>query len=123
MMQPPQTINVIDAHGGFTAITKSPQSIKIISDPVKGEREATSDDYQPTLIHPFVRWERVTREHDTLWRPAQLLKGQSIGELQEFDEHSFYQLNDDVTKAIYKVKGYGNRIAVWFDNATGKRIA
>ncbi len=122
MMQPPQTLNVIDQNGGFTAITKSPTYVKIVRD--NGiEREATMADYQPTLVPQFVRWAKVSRENNTLWRPAQLLKGNNAGELQEFNEKSFYQTNNDVTKAIYKVKGYSNRIAVWFDNQTGERIA
>lgn len=122
-MLPPNEINVIDEHGGFTAITKAPTSIKIVLDPIVGEREAIPGDYSPTLNKPFVRWERVVREHDTLWRPSELLKGETLGTLQEYDERSFFQLNDNVTKAIYKVKGYSNRIVVWFDNQTGKRIA
>lgn len=121
-MQPPQELNVIDQHGGFTAITTSPTNVKIVLD-LAGEREARLEDYNPTLALPFVRWEKVTREHDTLWRPGTLLKQTTVGTLQEFDEHSFYQLNDNVTKAIYKVPGYKYRVAVWFDNTTGNRIA
>lgn len=122
-MQPPTELNVIDGHGGFTAITKARTSIKIIKDPVVGEREARPDDYQPTLIHPFVRWESVMREHDTLWRPGSLLHKTTIGVLQEYDEQSFFQTNNNVTKAIYTVPGYIFRVAVWFDNTTGERIA
>lgn len=105
-MKPAQTINVLDAHGGFTAITKS-----------KGyEKEVDA-------VGNFVRWNKVYRELNTFWRPSQLLKGKTEGELQEYDEHSFYQNNENVTKAIYKVKGYCNRVVVWFDNETGLRIA
>ena len=39
------------------------------------------------------------------------------------DTRSFYQTNDDVTKATYLVKGYNYPVQAWFDNATGKRIA
>lgn len=122
-MQPPKTLNVIDAHGGFTAITKSPTHVKIVLDPVAGEREDRPSDYQPTLIHPFVRWERATRERDTLWRPGQLLKRGTVGTLDEYNENSFYQTNNNVTQAIYRVPGYSNRVAVWFDNQTCERIA
>ena len=60
----------------------------------------------------------------TLWRPAVILeKYNSIGILQSYNEKSFFQLNDDVTKAKYKVKGYRYPIICWFDNKTGKRIA
>src|SRR6266404_6469191 len=99
-MTPNQTLNVLDAHGGFTAITKSPAYRK--------ELDAAGN---------FLCWNKVYEEHDTLWRPGQLLKGNVEGTLQEYDEQSFYQNNNNVTKAIYKVKGYPNRIAVWFDNA------
>lgn len=122
-MQPPQELNVLDRHSGFTAITTSSTHVKIVLDPISGEREARPEDYQPTLTLSFVRWERVTRERDTLWRPGQLLKRTTIGTLQEFDERSFYQTNNNVTKAIYKVPGYKYRVAVWFDNVTGERIA
>jgi hypothetical protein len=32
-------------------------------------------------------------------------------------------MNNDVTMATYKVKGYRYPVMVWFDNATGHRIA
>lgn len=122
-MLPPNELNVIDSHGGFTAITLARTSIKIIMGS-KGEREAIDSDYvNGKLSRPFVRWESVMRERDTLWRPASLLKRTTIGTLDEYDERSFYQNNNNVTKAIYKVTGYKYRVAVWFDNETGKRIA
>jgi hypothetical protein len=92
--QPPSPINVLDNHGGFTA---------------------------------------VTRGGNTLWRPGAILsqvlpgalglKRGTTGALQSFDPKSFYQTNNDVTKAIYKVPGYGYPVAVWFDNKTKMRIA
>jgi hypothetical protein len=63
------------------------------------------------------------RGGSTLWRPGSLLKKTTTGELVASDPRSFYQTNDDVTKALYKVPGYGPLVAVWFDNATGRRIA
>jgi len=51
------------------------------------------------------------------------LKGSTIGTLSGYDEDSFYQRNNNVTMAKYKVPGYGYRVAVWFDNVTGERIA
>jgi hypothetical protein len=122
-MRAPNTIDVLDQHGGFTAITTSPTYIKIILDPVVGEREATLSDYAPTLIHPFVRWDRVWQESNTLWRPGSLLRKGTIGTLVETRKHSFWQNNQNVTKAIYKVPGYRYRVAVWFDNNTGRRLA
>lgn len=124
-MKPPQEFNVIDAHGGFTAITLSPTYIRIVQDAVIGEREEKyPDDYPCGKLRPqFIRWEKVMRERDTVRRPGHLLKQTTIGTLQEYNERSFFQNNNDVTQAIYKVPGYRYRIAVWFDNKTGERIA
>lgn len=86
-MQPPQKLNVLDAHGGFTAETRN----------------------------------------GTLWRPGNILtdhpKRSTVGTLVDYNEHSFYQTNNDVTRATYKVPGYGYRVSVWFDNKDGHRIA
>lgn len=65
----------------------------------------------------------TTKSGDTLWRPYQVLKGHYIGVLQSYNEHSFYQNNNDVTEAIYKVRGYRYPVVCWFDNTTGLRIA
>lgn len=59
----------------------------------------------------------------TLWRPGLILKGKCIGTLQNYNERSFYQMNDDVTRAVYKVRGYRYPVILWFDNQTGARIA
>jgi hypothetical protein len=61
----------------------------------------------------------TTKYGDTLWRPKSILKGNHIGVLQSYNEHSFYQLNDSCTQAVYKVKGYHYPILVWFDNNDG----
>ena len=81
--QPPAVFNVIDRHGGFTALM---------------------------------------RTGDTNWRPGKLLKYTTLGNLVKIDRSSSFQLNDDVTMASYKVKGYPYDILVWFDNKTGQRI-
>ena len=65
----------------------------------------------------------TTNRMDTLWRPKKVLKTNTIGILEGYNDHTFYQNNSDTTKAIYKVKGYRYPIALWFDNKTGKRIA
>ena len=57
----------------------------------------------------------------TLWRPTNILCDPLI-KLVQFEEHSFFQLNDNATKAIYKARRYPYKIAIWFDNVTGKRI-
>jgi len=61
----------------------------------------------------------------TLWRPASALgsRGRPVAKLFAYAEHSFYQNNNDVTKAFYKVAGYRYILVAWFDNITGKRIA
>ena len=89
-MRPPESMNVIDSHGGFTAETH-------------GKNIGTC----------------------TLWRPGRVLKHGTIGTLisGSVNEHSFFQINDDVTRAAYKVKGYRYPVIVWFDNKTGERIA
>ena len=85
---PPQRINVLDNHGGFSA---------------------------------------ETTPRNSLWRPGAVLEGygSTIGTLisSSTDTKSFYQQNDNVTLAKYRVRGYRYPIMVWFDNATGYRIA
>lgn len=87
-MQPPDTLNVLDQHGGFTCETTGPKS-----------------------------------GTNTLWRPGHVLKASTLGTLQSFNERSFWQVNDDVTRAVYKVRGYRYPVICWFDNKTGTRIA
>lgn len=81
--QPAEEYDVLDQHGGFTAVTKL----------------------------------------GTLWRPGVVLKHGTIGKLVAVNHRSFYQNNNDVTQATYKVPGYGYRVVCWFDNKTGHRIA
>jgi tRNA/tmRNA/rRNA uracil-C5-methylase (TrmA/RlmC/RlmD family) len=108
-MQPPETINVLDKHGGFTILAPTLQYVK---------RFATIDEKS------FQGWERKMVETNTLWRPASVLNGRSpIGKLISFNEESFFQNNNDVTQALYQVKGYRYKIVVWFDNKTKERIA
>ena len=101
---PPARINVLDQHGGFTAVTKPPWS---------------RTDERPKFASDPKAWLRG----DTLWRPGNVLKGTTQGELAVYDDKSFFQTNNDVTIALYRVPGYQYPVAVWFDNKTGKRIA
>lgn len=64
-----------------------------------------------------------TRHKNTLWRPASVLKKTTEGRLQKFNPQSFYQTNNDVTEAWYRVPGYGYLVVCWFDNKTLERIA
>ena len=59
----------------------------------------------------------------TLWRPGHVLKETTEGTLVDINPKSFYQLNNDVTKATYKVAGYRYPVILWFDNKSGERIA
>jgi len=117
-MKPPNVLNVLDKHNGFTAITKSLQHV--------AERVGPRGiylDVDNTCVGLFTRWVKVYRENNMIWRPGQLLYKGTFGTLVWTDEHSFFQTNNNVTKAIYKVPGYRLRIATWFDNVTGERIA
>jgi len=101
---PPSRINVLDQHGGFTAVTKPPWS--------------------RTDAHPkFASDPKAWLGGATLWRLGNVLKGTTQGELVVYDDKSFYQTYNDVTIALYRVPGYRYPVAVWFDNKTGKRIA
>jgi hypothetical protein len=51
-----------------------------------------------------------------------LIKRDWTGELISFNSNSFFQNNNNVTKALYKVKGYKYPVVIWFDNETGSRI-
>ena len=61
--------------------------------------------------------------HCTLWRPALVLVNYGYdGTLQTYNENSFYQNHENVTEAVYKVKGYRYPVICWFSE-TGERIA
>jgi hypothetical protein len=64
-----------------------------------------------------------TTNGNTLWRPASLLKHGETGTLVKVNPKSFYQVNNDVTMAHYRVPGYRYPVVLWFDNKTGHRIA
>ena len=105
----PQRLRVLDDHGGFTIESRPPHWFKGKRFDFAARRRQGNDD-------------RLNLG-DTLWRPGRLLKGTTEGVLVDFDERSFYQDNNDVTRAVYRVPGYGWPVVVWFDNATGRRIA
>lgn len=133
-MKLPETLNVLDSHGGFTAVTLSPVYVKVVQDSSvtvatdklnAGERlERYPGDYPDGKLVPhFIRWIKVIRENSNVWRPGGLLKRGSIGTLTETRENSFYQNNNNVTQGFYRVPGYRFRVTIWFDNVTGDRIA
>lgn len=69
----------------------------------------------------------------TYWRPANVLIGRTFagrevkdpttGTLIDYKENSFFQNNNNVTMARYKVPAYRYKIVAWFDNRDGRRIA
>ena len=62
-------------------------------------------------------------KHGTLWRPADVLARYGyIGKLVHYREGAFYQTEENVTEALYKVKGYPYLIATWW-REDGTRIA
>jgi len=105
-MNPPTSITVLDTNGGFTAVTTL----------AHGQTKRF-----PALVG------KDQRHGGTLWRQGRVLKKKGIwhivGYLVEKNEKTFYQMNDDVTLAIYRIASYPYPIAVFFDNKTGKRIA
>lgn len=109
---PPETLNVIDRHGGFTAVTMP-----------RSWGSHLRDDWKRGIVLHKDGQRRTSINGQTLWRPGSLLKKTTIGRLVDSSPHGFYQTNNDVTVAIYKAPGYAHPIAVWFDNRTRERIA
>lgn len=99
-MIPPKTVSILDRHGGATAETTSARSSRL-------GPPATPDQIG-----------------DTLWVPGDRIKG-TAGTLIEgsVNEKGFYQRNNNITSAKYKVPGYRYPIVTWWDNLTGERIA
>ena len=87
---PPRTMNVVDRHGGFTAVTRG------------GTHNQTQ----------------------TLWRPARAAPGGTRGTLVpgSVNHDDFYQNNQPVTSALYKLPKYSYKVKVWW-KPTGERIA
>ena len=71
----------------------------------------------------FTAITRYQGSEGTLWRPGWVLKHGTVGTLQSVNENSFFQGNDDVTQAVYKVSHYRYPVVLWFSNQTGERIA
>jgi hypothetical protein len=110
---------LLDNHGGFTAITKPDKRH------VKQYRAVTA--YPESQYTPyktvFSHWVEVKRVYDgdSLWRPGALLKPDCIGRLVAYRK-SFYQNNKNVIQAFYKVSGYRFLVTLWY-SVDGKRIA
>jgi hypothetical protein len=109
--KPPDAINVLDQHGGFTAVTMPHSWAAHLKSAYRAGQYLNLDPRRSSV------------NGNTVWRPASLLKKGTTGKLVDFATNGFYQMNDSVTVAVYKVPGYAHPVAVWFDNATGKRIA
>jgi len=101
--RPPDEISVIK-DGGVTIESKPPW-------PIKERFNLEKRIYNGKL-----------RIGDSLWRKA-AGKLHGTAKLWAYDTKSFWQTNNDVTVAIYRLKGYSYPILAWFDNKTGHRIA
>lgn len=121
-MIPPEFERIIDRHGGFTIESQMPSYMRTshrhsgLKTPGRFDMEARQAAQQR---HGMGR----LPIGPTLWRPGHVLKGDTVGKLLGYDESSFYQTNNNVTIAIYRIPGYGYPILCWYDNATGERIA
>jgi hypothetical protein len=92
---PAGTMDVLDQHGGFTALT------------------------------PKYAWGTTRLSHyETLWRPGDVAKQGTTGALVPgtVKRDDFYQLERPVISAEYKLPGYRYRVKVWF-RPDGSRIA
>lgn len=109
-MKPPNELNVLDAHGGFTTI--SPGGIRT--------------GYQPEQIDPHAEHEGrgswASGDGPSLWCPGSRLKRTTIGALVSYREDQHYQTIRPCTRAVYRVPGFAHPVLVWWD-ATGKRLA
>lgn len=98
----PETLpTVLDKHGGFTA-----ETVPVF--PISGHKMPV-----------------VSRIGNTLWRPGAVLKKGVGGKLipGTVNPKTFYQTNDNVRSAKYKVPGYQYPVICWWDNVTNERIA
>jgi len=91
-------------------------------------RSGRMPDFPPRILRPML--DRIggvtvlTPKKNTLWKPASALsRGRGEPQLVDFNPRSFYQTNNDVTEAFYKLQGYPMKLVAWFDNPTGRRIA
>lgn len=109
---PPETISLF-RDGGFTIESKPPWKTKKRWD----------------LKSRVFVFEGRTRLliGDTLWRHQNhaplALSNENLARLVAYDTGSFYQTSNDVTVALYRLKGYGYPIVTWWSNETGRRIA
>lgn len=132
-MQPPKTLDLTQpknpAHiAGFTILLFESGHEKVLN------ADGTFKEWRKTRIHkrdiPNLPAKEVNSRANSLWRSIYVLThnertrhNATSATLVSFDETSFYQNNNDVTVALYFVKGYAYTVIVWFDNETGERIA
>jgi len=150
-MKPPQTINVLDHHIGFIRTmfrsgsdrywkingrwyTDIEPGTRIVSTKEHGDATCLGFAGIRALAQAYNVWEKmkpgdfhwrtIVRDRgDTVWTPARVLQGNTIGTLESYNEKSFFQRNDNVTIAFYRIEGYRHLAVCWFDNETGARIA
>lgn len=75
----------------------------------------------PSVLDSHGGYTVLTRCGNTLWKPGSTV-GDPSGSLVSFDEKSFFQQNNDVTRALYRVGGVRDLVIVWFDNETGLNV-
>jgi hypothetical protein len=115
-MTPPQTLSVLKDNG-FTAVIPKRSCERETRRQRLAKRLAKPDKY---MIDPVVEF---MRNSDTLWRPASVLGQREVeGTLVGYHEHSFFQNDNNVTFALYRVPRYGYLLGVWFRNSDGTRI-
>ncbi len=67
----------------------------------------------------------VLASGDTLWNADPERTKDTIGTLiaGSIKPNTYYQRNNDVTSADYRIPKFRFPVRVWWDNATGERIA
>lgn len=114
----------MDVDTGDAAIRKLEKAAEAESEKLNGVVPA-----EEWVIHHggfTIETEDIIRGTYTLYRNSDVLGDlDATGYLipGSVDTKTFYQTNNDVTQAQYKVPGYKYPVVIWWDNKTGKRIA
>ncbi len=95
LFEPPQKMNVVDKHGGFTIVDTKARTLL-----PRGAHDAT------------------------LWRPGSATKGSLEGTLVagSVRRDDFYQVHQPVVSALYKLPRYSYKVKVWW-KLNGERLA
>jgi GNAT superfamily N-acetyltransferase len=125
---PPLTMDVIDGHGGFTALTSPAYRVSMLGlcSECGGPRTVDGREVVDLESGKICQSETEHRAYplfdkNSLWRPASVLKQGTSGMLIAKRDGRFYQQNNNVVQALYAVPGYRYHVSVWFDKTTGER--